>query len=118
MWLKQYDLAEEDFDKVGDCGYDLYPGSYESLFTETNEKCEEMVFSVQMVEEEGQGNAFSNNYGNYCTVGYGKYQHYLNVNFIDSFEEIDGKPFSWDDYFPGYSSMTPEAPASTSCATG
>lgn len=109
MWLKQYDLAEEDFDKVGDCGYDLYPGSYESLFTETNEKCEEMVFSVQMVEEEGQGNAFSNNYGNYCTVGYGKYQHYLNVNFIDSFEEIDGKPFSWDDYFPGYSSMTPEA---------
>ena len=49
MWLKQYDLAEEDFDKVGDCGYDLYPGSYESLFTETNEKCEEMVVSVQMV---------------------------------------------------------------------
>lgn len=109
MWLKQYDLAEADFGKVGECGYDLYPGSYESLFTETNEKCEEMVFSVQMVEEEGQGNAFSNNYGNYCTVGYGKYQHYLNVNFIDSFEEIDGKPFSWDDYFPGYSSMTPEA---------
>lgn len=109
MWLKQYDLAEVDFGEVGDCGYDLYTGPYESLFTETNEKCEEMVFSVQMVEEEGQGNAFSNNYGNYCTVGYGKYQHYLNVNFIDSFEEIDGKPFSWDDYFPGYSSMTPEA---------
>lgn len=109
MWLKQYDLAEADFGKVGECGYDLYTGSYESLFTETNEKCEEMVFSVQMVEEEGQGNAFSNNYGNYCTVGYGKYQHYLNVNFIDSFEEVDGKPFSWDDYFPGYSSMTPEA---------
>lgn len=109
MWLKQYDLAEADFGKVGECGYDLYTDSYESLFTETNEKCEEMVFSVQMVEEEGQGNAFSNNYGNYCTVGYGKYQHYLNVNFIDSFEEVDGKPFSWDDYFPGYSSMTPEA---------
>lgn len=109
MWLKQYDLAEADFRKVGECGYELYDGSYASLFTETNEQCAEMVFSVQMVEESGQGNAFSNNYGNYCTTGYGKYQHYLNVSFIDSFEEADGTPFSWDNYLPGYSSMSPEA---------
>lgn len=109
MWMKEWGLAEADFIKVGECGYDLYTGSYESLFTEANEKCDEMIFSVQMVEESGQGNAFSNNYGNYCTTGYGKYQHYLNVSFIDSFEEADGTPFSWDTYLPGYSSMSPQA---------
>ena len=102
MWLKEYALAQADFEEVAKCGYALYNGKYEDLFTEANEKCNEMIFSVVMVEEEGNGNAFSNNYGNYCTTGYGKYQHYLNVNFINSFEEKTGKPFNWDDYLPGY----------------
>ncbi|MBQ9891584.1 MAG: RagB/SusD family nutrient uptake outer membrane protein [Bacteroidales bacterium] len=107
LWLKDWENAEKDFISVGECGYKLFTGSYADLFTESNEKCDEMVFSVQMVEESGNGNAFSNNYGNYCTTGYGKYQHYLNVNFVDSFENADGKPFNWDDYLPGYNSMSP-----------
>lgn len=109
MWLKKYDLAQADFEKVAECGYGLYNGNYADLFTEANENCNEMIFSVIMVEESGNGNAFSNNYGNYCTTGYGKYQHYLNVNFVNSFEEKSGKPFNWDDYLPNYNATDVKA---------
>ena len=109
MWLKKYDLAQADFEKVAECGYSLYAGKYADLFTEAQERCNEMIFSVIMVEENGNGNAFSNNYGNYCTTGYGKYQHYLNVNFVNSFEEKSGKPFDWDNYLPGYSTTSIKA---------
>jgi hypothetical protein len=30
------------------------------------------------------------------------------TDFIDSFENADGSPFNWDDYLPGYTSMTPD----------
>lgn len=109
MWLGEYALAQADFEKVAECGYGLYNGNYADLFTEANEKCNEMIFSVIMVESEGNGNAFSNNYGNYCTTGYGKYQHYLNVNFINSFEENTGKPFDWDNYITGYNATDAKA---------
>jgi hypothetical protein len=109
LWLKEYAAAEADFRKVGECGYSLYNGAYADLFTEANERCSEMIFSVQMVEQSDNGNAFSNNYGNYCTTGYGKYHQYVNVNFADSFEEKDGTPFDWDNYLPDYSTMTPDA---------
>lgn len=109
LWLKEYEEAEADFRKVGECGYTLFNGTYADLFLEKNEKCAEMIFSVQMVEETGNGNSFSNNYGNYCTTGYGKYHHYLNVNFIESFEDKNGRPFNWDNYIPGYNSMDPAA---------
>lgn len=106
LWLKEWAKAETDFLAVGACGHELFD-NYAELFTEPNEKCAEMIFSVQMIQEANNGNSFSNNYGNYCTTGYGKYHHYLNTNFIDSFEEANGKAFSWDNYFEGYSSMTP-----------
>lgn len=109
MWLKKYDLAQADFEKVAECGYSLFTGNYADLFLEENEKCNEMIFSVVMVEESGNGNAFSNNYGTYCTTGYGKYQHYLNVNFVNSFEEKTGKPFDWDNYLPDYNSTNIKA---------
>lgn len=108
LWLKKYDLAEADFRSVGDCGYDLYEGSYADLFTEKNERCREMIFSVQMVNEANCGNVFSYEYGNYNTTGYGMNMITLNTNFVDSYECLDGKPFSWDDYIPGYTSMTPK----------
>ncbi len=109
LWMKDYEAAEADFKAVEACGYKLFNGNYADLFLESNEKCDEMIFSVVMVEEDGNGNAFSNNYGNYCTTGYGKYQHYLNVNFIDSFEEKSGKPFNWEEYLPDYNSMDSKA---------
>jgi hypothetical protein len=108
LWLEEWEKAENDFKKVGECGYGLYTnGTYAELFTEANEKCNEMVFSVQMAEESGYGQAYSYNYGNHCTAGTGQNAYNLNARFADSFENVDGSPFNWDDVIPGYSSVDP-----------
>lgn len=109
MWMKEYELAEADFKEVGKLGYDLFDGSYADLFKEANERCDEMIFSVQMVATKGNGNLFSFLYGNYCTTGYGNSEMLMNVNFVNSYEEKDGKPFDWNNYIPGYNEMSPKA---------
>ena len=105
LWLKEWALAEDDFKKVAECGYSLYNGSYASLFKEANERCDEMIFSVQMIETSGYGNAFSYNYGNHCTAGTGQDAYTVSTRFVDSFQWADGKPFNWDDVIPGYSNV-------------
>lgn len=47
---KQYQKAADDFKKVGECGYALYP-NYRQLFKVAQERCEEMILSVQYIEE-------------------------------------------------------------------
>ena len=110
LWKQEWKLAEEDFRAVMECGYSLYTkGKYADLFTLANEHCDEMVFSAQMVEQEGNGNVLSRTFGNYCTTGYAYCNNVLNTLFVESFTEKDGKPFNWDDYLPGYNSMDPKA---------
>ena len=108
MWLKEYALAEADFKEVGNLGYALYTGGYDKLFTEANERCDEMIFSVQMVAKSGNGNCFSFLYGNYCTTGFGNSELLLNTNFANSYEMKNGKPFDWNDFIPGYNEMSPK----------
>ena len=108
MWLKEYELAEADFLMVGKLGYALYNGSYANLFKEANERCDEMIFSSQMVAKKGNGNCFSYVYGNYCTTGYGNSELLLNTNFVNSYEEVSGKPFDWNNYISGYNEMSPK----------
>ena len=62
-----------------------------------------------MEEESGYGSARPYRYGNPLTAGNGYSFFFFNTRFADSFECIDGKPFNWDDYIPGYSSMQPKA---------
>lgn len=107
MWLKEWELAEADFVEVGKLGYALYQGKYADLFTEANEKCDEMIFSVQMVEQEDHGNALSFLYGNATTTGNGFNHFFGNVDFVNSYQNKNGKPFSWDDHIPGYENMDP-----------
>jgi len=108
LWLEEWEKAEFDFKKVAECGYGLYTnGTYADLFTVANEKCNEMIFSVQMAEESGYGQAYSFNYGNHCTSGTGQNAYNLNARFADSYENVDGSPFNWDDIIPGYSSVEP-----------
>ena len=108
MWLKEYELAEDDFLEVGKLGHSLYTGGYEKLFTEANERCDEMIFSAQMVAKSGNGNCFSYIYGSYCTTGFGNSELLLNTNFVNSYEEKNGKPFDWNNYIPGYNEMSPK----------
>ncbi len=105
MWKKMWAEAEADFLKVGECGFSLYTaGSYADLFLEKNEKCEEMVFSVTMEEVASHGNVYSRTYGNWMTCGNGLNSFYMNTDFVESYQWKNGKPFSYDDVIPGYSS--------------
>ena len=51
----EYDKAIADYSKVGDCGYSLFTAaganSYKMLFKQANERCAEMIFSLQYIEE-------------------------------------------------------------------
>lgn len=107
LWLKEYQKAEADFRKVGELGYKLYEGEYIDLFTEANEKCDEMIFSVQMEDVSDQGNVFSRTYGNRTTTGNGNSSFFMNTNFVNSYEWANGKAFNWNDIIGGYNE-TPE----------
>lgn len=110
MWKEMWAEAEADFLKVGECGYSLLNKSYADVFKLANETCDEMVFSARMVELKDNGNAFSRSYGSWQVAGKGgNNTFYMNQKFVDSYQTKAGKDFSWDDYIPGYSGMTPEA---------
>lgn len=109
LWLKEYSKAEADFREVGKLGYKLYEGSYADLFKEANEKCDEMIFSVQMEDVSDQGNVFSRTYGNKTTTGNGNSSFYINTNFANSYEWANGKSFDWNDVIDGYNNMSEKA---------
>ena len=105
MWQKKWSLAEADLRSIGPGGYSLFTGSYADLFKQANEKCDEMVFSLNMTEDAGNGNVYPYMYGNIRTAGGGWNRYFLNTAFCDSYQWADGRPFSFDDVIPGYSSM-------------
>lgn len=105
MWKKQWALAEADLRAIGPGGYSLFNGSYADLFKQANEKCDEMVFSLNMTEESGSGNVYPYMYGNVRTAGGGWNRYFINTVFCDSYRWVDGRPFSFDDVIPGYSAL-------------
>ena len=109
MWMKEWAKAEADFRKVGDLGYSLFQGGYKQLFKEANEQCDEMIFSVQCIGLAGYGNSFSFRYGSRVAYGSCWNTYLVNPDFVDSYECVDGKPFDWDDFIPGYNEMDASA---------
>lgn len=107
MWMKDWAKAEADFRKVGDMGYALFEGEYKQLFKETNERSDEMIFSMQCIAESGYGNEFSFRYGSRVAYGSCWNTYLVNTDFVETYECADGKPFNWNDYIPGYNEMKP-----------
>lgn len=120
MWKKEWQKAADDFEAVKNCGYSLYTAdganSYKQLFKEENERCDEMIFSLQC-SSANNGACANNKNGNYGTrsmpddgtgTGIGWTNYIINPNFVDSYENADGSKFNWDDYIPGYNEMTAE----------
>lgn len=120
MWKKEWQKAADDFAAVKNCGYSLYTAdgadSYKQLFKEANERCDEMIFSLQC-SSANNGACANNKNGNYGTrsmpddgtgTGIGWTNYIINPNFVDSYENADGSKFNWDDYIPGYNEMTAE----------
>lgn len=107
LWMKDYAKAESDLRKVGTLGPTLYQGPYEKLFTEENEQHPEMIFSVQNMGLDGYGSYTQKWLGSRIVYGSGWNVVLPAPDFVESFQNADGTPFNWDDYLPGYNSMTP-----------
>ena len=105
MWMNEWAKAEADLRTVGEMGYGLFQGGYKQLFKETNEQCEEMIFSLQCIGESGYGNDFSFRYGTRSSFGSCWNTYLVSTDFVETYECADGKPFDWDDFIPGYDAM-------------
>ena len=115
MWMKDWEKAESDFRAVEQCGYKIFDDgtdeAYKHLFKEANEQCDEMIFSLQCIGLSGYGNEYSFRYGSRSTFGSCWNSFLVNSDFVDTYENVDGSKFNWDDYIPGYNSMEPAARA-------
>lgn len=107
LYMKDYKNAEADFKKVSTLGPELYQGRYADLFKEENESHPEMIFSVQNISLSGMGSITQKYLGSSPAFGAGWNTYLPHVDYVESFENADGSPFNWDDYLPGYSTMTP-----------
>jgi hypothetical protein len=105
--------AVADFGKVKDLGYTLF-GNYKAMFTEANEQCDEMIFTIPHVVLTNYGTRAQLYCGSrYATGvsgggGWGDYQ--LSPYVVDLYEKADGTPFDWeavDPDFVGFSSLEP-----------
>lgn len=110
--------AAEDFSKVKDCGYDLFQNGYKALFTEANEGCVEMIFSLQNIaktnsdrSKPGYGSRMQLMAGTRSagdrqnSTGFAQYS--VPPALVDLYEYKDGTPFDWENVIPGFMS-TPE----------
>lgn len=115
LWLNEWQKAADDFDAVEKCGYSLYTASgsdsYKNLFKLDNEQCDEMIFSLQCIDLQGLAGVKNRGYGNRCSTpdktgnGNGWNNYLINPQFVDSYENIDGSKFDWNDIIPGYNEM-------------
>ncbi|NCT74038.1 MAG: RagB/SusD family nutrient uptake outer membrane protein [Chitinophagaceae bacterium] len=105
MYLKQWQNAINDFQKVKDAGYKLFTGSYKDLFTLANEKSDEMIFSIQHINQDGYGSTTQFYCGTRSSFGSCWNTYLISPNLVDLYENADGSPFNWDDVIPGYSAM-------------
>lgn len=107
LYMEEYEKAEADLKKVGELGPSLYQGSYNALFEEANEDHPEMIFSVQNIALPGLGSITQKYVGTRVAFG-SNWNNYLpHPDYIESFENADGSSFDWEQYLPGYNSLTP-----------
>ena len=105
IYLKDWQKAAADFQKVKDAGHSLFD-NYKALFTEANEQCPEMIFSLQHRQEQGYGNNFQLFIGWPSAFRRGWNYYMPSPNLVDLHENIDGSKFKWEDIVPGYSALS------------
>lgn len=108
MWMQDYKNAEADFRQVGNLGFSLFPGSYKELFKEANEQSDEMIFSEQNIGVQDYGSKTQFWLGSRVSFGSCWNSYLPHPDFVESYECRDGTPFNWNDFLPGYNSMTPK----------
>ena len=114
LLTKDYDKAIADFVKVGECGYGLYEGNYKELFKVAQERCKEMIFSLQYDDKDGSyGVVKGLYYGIACMGAQGDTWYWGDYSvanaFVDLYEVVVDagtvKPFNWNDIIPEWDGM-------------
>ena len=110
LFNRQYEEAVKDFEEIvynisNNYGYALHP-DYESLFRLYNgARSREMIFSIQSIDGNTAGYALDivSYFGNKSTLRLIASNRIVpSTTIVDMFENTDGSPFDWDDYFPGF----------------
>ena len=107
LYQEMWSEAVDDFAKVKDAGYSLFP-DYKALFTEANEQCDEMIFSVQNMALAGYGSDTQFKCGTRSSFGSCWNTYLPSPRLVDLYENTDGSAFNWDSIIPGYSTMAPK----------
>ncbi len=108
LYSKRYREASEAFKELINSNiYSLYP-NYAELFTPNGDSCDEMIFLIMNTGGVGQDigmplATFLGSRSTYTSAGTGC----LNYNFpsnklIEEYEWADGRPFSWEEFIPGF----------------
>lgn len=104
LFNKQYEEAATMFNSVISSGnYSLYP-NYADLFKPEGDASDEMIFAVQNIGGVGQDYGMPTTFYMGTRSSYGSCWDNVTAatDFVDSYECIDGKPFNWDDWIPGF----------------
>ncbi len=105
MYIGDWAHAIADFKSVKDCGYGLFQGDYKALFKEANEQCEEMIFSIQYLPQEGYGTSIHMFCGTRSTHQQCQGHYLVPPSLVELYEFADGRPFNWNEIIPGYNEM-------------
>jgi hypothetical protein len=117
---KEYAKATADFAEVGKCGYRLFAPTgksddYKNLFKLENERCEEMIFYIQYIENPtGYGSRIQKYCGPFQAGSKDSRNCWTDlqitpaiVNLYETqIDENTVKPFAWDDHFPEWNAMS------------
>ena len=109
LYAKEYEAAKECFEAVvtnkeGKYGEkELYP-DYAGLFKPGGDESSEMIFAIQNIGGVGQDFGMPTTFYMGSRASYGSCWNNVmaSIDFVDSYECKDGKPFNWNDYFEGY----------------
>lgn len=102
-----YTLAAADFEEVKNCGFGLWEGPWEDLFTIENEHNKEMIFPLEFsTAVSGYTSYWQMVIGTRSNL-YGWNNIKPSVDFVDSYQNADGTPFSWTQVFPTWEETDP-----------
>lgn len=105
LYDKQYQKASECFAQVINSGlHQLYP-VYADLFKQTADNSSEIIFAIQTTSGATSdiGLPFGFRLGTRSTYGSSWNNVLAASSFVETYEYKDGRPFSWDEMFPGFS---------------
>ena len=119
MWLKEWQNAANDFEQVGQCGYDLWRGEYIDFFSPDNERDNEMIFAIQYDEESGYCDNIQQAVGARDTYG-GWDEVKPASDFVDYYQNNDGTEFKWSQVtgLENWDQLTPRQRAVFFCRDG